>query len=85
MFSDLRCAECGSPLDQRININEESEYSCSDSSCSMFEVLMEVKPKTNKLVNKKEIEPEQIVKALIRGLGFLTGQLKKVLKGERVD
>jgi len=32
----------------------------------------------------KEIEIEQLIKALIKGLGFLVGQLKKVLKGEPI-
>lgn len=29
----------------------------------------------------RQIDTEQLVKALIKGLGFLVGQLKKVLKG----
>lgn len=31
-----------------------------------------------------EISTEQLIKALIKGLGFLIGQLKKVLKGEPI-
>lgn len=31
-----------------------------------------------------EISTEQLIKALIKGLGFLVGQLKKVLKGEEI-
>ncbi|GEM_PF-3059956 len=32
----------------------------------------------------KEISTEQLIKALIKGLGFLVGQLRKVLKGESI-
>lgn len=30
------------------------------------------------------IDSEQILRALIKGLGFLVGQLKKVLRGELI-
>ena len=33
----------------------------------------------------KNEEVEQLIKALIKGLGFLVGQLKKVLRGEKID
>lgn len=32
----------------------------------------------------KEITAEQLIKALIKGLGFLVGQLRKVLRGEAI-
>lgn len=35
-------------------------------------------------MNEPKIEIEQLIKALIKGLGFLIGQLKKVLKGEPI-
>jgi len=33
----------------------------------------------------KNEDVEQLIKALIKGLGFLVGQLKKVLRGEKID
>jgi len=35
-------------------------------------------------MEQKSIDTEQLIKALIKGLGFLVGQLKKVLKGEKI-
>lgn len=32
----------------------------------------------------KEISTEQLIRAMIKGLGFLVGQLKKVLRGEPI-
>jgi len=31
-----------------------------------------------------DIDTKELLKAIIKGLGFLVGQLKKVLKGEKI-